>query len=114
MNLDSISQELDRLYEFEISKYIDRCDELKKSGFKIYRNSTGQHKVVLAGQSSQTMQKQEDVYEARSDKRNVRRNAKKENIFVRAKNKVKRFIENVKTVVRFIKILQASQNNNKW
>ena len=38
----------------------------------------------------------------------------KENIFVRAKNKVKRFIENVKTVVRFIKILQASQNNNKW
>ena len=105
MNLDSIAQELDRLYEFEISRYIERCDELKKSGFKIYRNSTGQHKVVLTGQGAQSEQKQQNVYDTST--------AKKENIFVRAKNRVKRGVETIKTVVKVVKYISDSQNNRR-
>ena len=45
-NIKAIQDELDRLYEFEIDKYIDECNQLKKIGFKIYRNSDGIHKVV--------------------------------------------------------------------
>ena len=104
MNLDSISQELDRLYEFEISRYIERCDELKKSGFKVYRNSSGQHKVVLSGRSAQDQPKQTDSFETGK--------IKKENIFVRAKNKVKRSIANFKSVVKFLKFLYHNYQNN--
>ena len=68
MNLDSISQELDRLYEFEISEYIARCDELKKQGFKIYRNSTGQHKVVTTGQNASSAQRQ-TVYDPAGERK---------------------------------------------
>ena len=46
MEINSIVQELDRLYEFEIEKYISECDCWKKMGYKIYRNSEGRHKVV--------------------------------------------------------------------
>ena len=108
MNLDSIAQELDRLYIFEISKYIERCDELKRSGFKVYRNSEGQHKVVLAGQGTQSTnrtRRQPDNREAVNDK--------KENIFIRAKKRIKRSVENFKAIVRFIKFLRNNQNNGK-
>lgn len=104
MNLDSVSQELDRLYEFEISQYISRCDELKKSGYKIYRNSNGQHKVVLAGQQVNRRQER-NTYETTKPK--------KENILVRAKKKIHRTVENTKTVINFIKVLRASQKNSK-
>jgi hypothetical protein len=104
MNLDSISQELDRLYEFEISKYIARCDELKKSGFKVYRNSSGQHKVVLAGRSNQSEPKRTESFETGK--------IKKENIFIRAKNRIKRSIANIRAVIRFIKLLNNQNNGN--
>ena len=46
INIETITNELDRLYEFEIEKYISECDDLKKMGYKIYRNPAGKHKVV--------------------------------------------------------------------
>ena len=46
MEINSIVQELDRLYDFEIEKYISECNYWKKMGYKIYRNSEGKHKVV--------------------------------------------------------------------
>lgn len=46
MGTDTIVQELDRLYEFEMDKYITECDHWKKMGYKIYRNSEGKHKVL--------------------------------------------------------------------
>jgi len=103
MNLDSISQELDRLYEFEISEYIARCDELKKQGFKIYRNSTGQHKVVMTGQGTSSAQRH-TVYDPAGER--------KESFFSKAKKKVKRGVENTKTVINFIKVLHNAQKNN--
>ena len=106
MNLDSLAQELDRLYIFEISRYIERCDELKKSGYKVYRNSEGQHKVVLAGQGTRSTNKAR-----RQPEKSEAVNDKKENIFIRAKKRIKRSIENFKAIVRFIKILRNNQNN---
>lgn len=38
--------ELNRLYEFDIDKYVKECDDLKRMGYKIYRNSEGQHRIV--------------------------------------------------------------------
>ena len=108
MNLDSIAQELDRLYIFEISRYIERCDELKKSGFKVYRNSSGQHKVVMAGQGAQNTNRSRRQPEQREAV-----NDKKENIFVRAKKRIKRSVENFKAIVSFIKFLRDNQNNGK-
>ena len=107
MNLDSLSQELDRLYEFEISEYIARCDELKKSGYKIFRNSSGQHKVVTGGQSVRREQ-QEQPYSYGYEEEPVK---KKENIFIRAKNKVKQGVESVRTAARFIKFMYSLFNN---
>ena len=46
MNTDTIAQELNRLYEFEVDKYIAECDHWKRMGYKIFRNSEGKHKVV--------------------------------------------------------------------
>lgn len=46
MGTDTIAEELDRLYEFEMDKYVTECDHWKKMGYKIYRNTKGQHKVV--------------------------------------------------------------------
>ncbi len=104
MNLDSLSQELDRLYEFEISEYISRCDELKKSGFKIYRNEQGKHKVVVAGQNV----RREDV---RYDYEDSRKKPKKDNIFIRAKNSIKRGINNIRSMIRFTKFLYRNFKN---
>lgn len=46
MNIDAIVSELDRLYEFEMDKYISECEYWKSKGYKILRNSKGEHKVV--------------------------------------------------------------------
>ena len=46
MGIQTIIDELDRLYEFEMDKYISECNHWKKMGYKIYRNSDGKHKVV--------------------------------------------------------------------
>lgn len=46
MRTDAIAQELNRLYEFEMDKYITECDHWKRMGYKIFRNSEGKHKVV--------------------------------------------------------------------
>jgi len=46
ITVDSITDKLDRLYEFEIDNYIKECKALKKAGYKIYRNDkTGKHKI---------------------------------------------------------------------
>ena len=100
MNLDSLADELDRLYEFEISKYIDRCDELKKSGFKIYRNEQGRHKVALAGQRP----RKEEVQYAYVEK--------KQNFFERAKNYISTRVEKVKNMIRIAKLLNDSHKKS--
>ena len=105
MNLDSISQELDRLYEFEISEYIARCDELKKSGYKIYRNDKGLHKVALGGQRSTSQSGQTEQYV------NEKNEVKKENVFVRAKNRIKRGVRNIRSFIGFIKYLHRIYKN---
>lgn len=46
MSTEVFVDELNRLYEFDIEKYIKECDDLKRMGYKIYRNSEGKHKVV--------------------------------------------------------------------
>ena len=106
MNLDSLAQELDRLYQFEISEYIARCDELKKSGYKIYRNDNGMHKVVLSGQSSGNSQRQYGS----DNSANV--TEKKESLPKRIKNRVKTGVENFKTIVRIGKFIYNTQKNN--
>lgn len=52
INKQSIIDELDRLYKFETNKYITECTDLKRMGFKIYRNSDGEHKIVEPRSSS--------------------------------------------------------------
>lgn len=44
--VEVIVNELDRLYEFEINKYVNECNDLKRMGYKIYRNNEGRHKVI--------------------------------------------------------------------
>lgn len=105
-NLDSISQELDRLYQFEISEYISRCDELKKSGLRIFRNESGQHKVVV-GSGQQSRRKEEEYSYDRHGR--VNKENKKDNFFVRTKKRIVRFVENVKSAIRIIKVLSNSQ-----
>ncbi len=46
MNVQAIEEELNRLYQYEIDKYVNECNIFKKAGFRIYRNSKGIHKVV--------------------------------------------------------------------
>ncbi|MBR6404203.1 MAG: hypothetical protein IKS48_12525 [Eubacterium sp.] len=105
MNLDSLAQELDRLYQFEISEYISRCDELKKSGFKIYRNSDGMHKVVASGVSGRKEQEQYNYVE------NDKSVKKKDNIFIRIKNRIQKGVETFKAVVRIAKFLYNNGRN---
>ncbi|MCR5215202.1 MAG: hypothetical protein K6E10_12375 [Eubacterium sp.] len=114
MNIDSITQELDRLYQFEISEYIARCDQLKKSGFKIYRNSAGQHKVVLANAQARKSQEQQYVYDENQGKRdNAFTRAKKDNIFIRAKNRIVKGYNSFRSVIGFIKYLYSTYSKNQ-
>jgi hypothetical protein len=59
VGVEVIKNELDRLYEFEIDKYIKEVDDLKRMGYKIYRNSEGKHKVVERSKPQQV-----DIYSA--------------------------------------------------
>ena len=55
LTVDSITDKLDRLYEFEIDKYIEECKALKKAGYKIYRNDkTGKHKIEEPSRQTNT------------------------------------------------------------
>lgn len=45
-NPNVIMKELDRLYSINSEKYSVECEQLKRIGYKIYRNSHGEHKVV--------------------------------------------------------------------
>ena len=45
MAVDIIIRELNRLYIVDKYKYKTECDELKRMGYQIYRNSDGIHKV---------------------------------------------------------------------
>lgn len=47
INTTVIEEELDRLYKFDMDKYISECNKWKKLGYKIYRNSEGIHKVIV-------------------------------------------------------------------
>lgn len=100
MNLDSLAEELDRLYEFEIREYIARCDELKRSGLKIYRNEAGKHKVALAGQRPR---KEEVQYV--TDK-------KKDKFFVRAKNYIVNGFKNIKNMFKAAKFIYKNSKKN--
>ncbi len=104
MNLDSYSQELDRLYEFEIEKYVARCAELKKSGLKILRNSNGKHKVVPAGQSAGSEPK-EFIYE--------KNDIKKNDVLFKIQKWFRTRVHNFIAVVNFIRELHAGQRNDK-
>ena len=110
MNLDSLAQELDRLYEFEISEYIARCDELKKSGYRIYRNSNGIHKVVIGGQQSgRTESRNQGQYQYANESIEP----KKENFFVRAKKTFQKGVQGFRSFVGFIKFLYRIYKNGR-
>ena len=91
MNLDSISEELDRLYQFEISEYIARCSELKSKGYRIFRNPEGKHKVKLAGQPGKNHQ---------AEYSEKKRNAKEESLPARVKRSVRKRL--VKALIRLV------------
>ena len=65
VNTEVIVKELDRLYEFEINKYVAECDDLKRMGYKIYRNDAGKHKVVAP--ASQQLKDKVNPYFAGND-----------------------------------------------
>lgn len=46
MGVETIAKELDRLYQFDMNKYLSECDAWKKYGYRIFRNAEGKHKVV--------------------------------------------------------------------
>lgn len=46
MGVQTIEEELNRLYQYEIDKYVNECNIFKKAGFRIFRNSEGVHKVI--------------------------------------------------------------------
>lgn len=46
MNTEIIENKLNELYQSEINKYVSECEHWKRMGYKVYRNSEGQHKVI--------------------------------------------------------------------
>lgn len=46
MGVQTIEEELNRLYQCEIDKYVNECSIFKKAGFRIFRNPEGIHKVI--------------------------------------------------------------------
>ena len=55
---DIVKEELDKLYLADKSKYETEVNTLKGIGYKIYRNSAGEHKVI------DSPKKQDDIYSA--------------------------------------------------
>ncbi len=103
VNTDSIEQELDRLYEFEISRYIERCDELKKAGYRIFRNESGQHKVVGNGRRVEKRQRSYG-YDESTDK--------KENFLIRIKRGFQNVVATIKAMIRLFKAMHNNKKNN--
>ena len=54
---DIVKEKLDKLYLTDKSKYEVEIKTLKNIGYKIYRNSDGEHKVIKP-------LKQDDIYSA--------------------------------------------------
>lgn len=52
MGVETIAEELDRLYQFDMDKYLSECNLWKKHGYRIFRNSDGKHKVVASPQKA--------------------------------------------------------------
>ena len=47
MTTAEIEERLDKLYYANPKLYLQSLDNVKKSGYKVYRNSKGQHKVKM-------------------------------------------------------------------
>ena len=47
MTTAEIEERLDKLYYANPTLYLQSLDNVKKSGYKVYRNSKGQHKVKM-------------------------------------------------------------------
>ena len=61
MGVETIAKELDRLYQFDMNKYLSECDAWKKYGYRIFRNAEGKHKVVVRVQETTNSS---DIYNA--------------------------------------------------
>lgn len=47
LNVDALTDKLNRLYEFDIENYVIECKHLKSYGYRIYRDdNTGKHKII--------------------------------------------------------------------
>ena len=60
---DIIIQELDRLYEFDTKKYVEECEDLKKIGYRIFRNQDGKHQIIEPSRPSDAYG-DNDIYNA--------------------------------------------------
>jgi hypothetical protein len=47
MTTKEMEERLDKLYYANPKLYLQSLDNVKKSGYKVYRNSKGQHKVKM-------------------------------------------------------------------
>ncbi len=47
MTTKEMEEQLDKLYYANPQLYLQSLDNVKKSGYKVYRNSKGQHKVKM-------------------------------------------------------------------
>lgn len=47
MTTKEMEEQLDKLYYANPTLYLQSLDNVKKSGYKVYRNSKGQHKVKM-------------------------------------------------------------------
>lgn len=46
MGTEVIVDQLDYLYQYDMDKYLSEVSDLKRMGYKIYRNNDGKHKLV--------------------------------------------------------------------
>ena len=45
LSMKKQEQDLNHLYKTDFSKYLQRLNEIKNMGFKVYRNSKGDHQI---------------------------------------------------------------------
>lgn len=62
MGVDVIVRELNRLYIVDKDKYKTECDDLKRMGYQIYRNSDGVHKVFAPEKPKDKKTEQMDAF----------------------------------------------------